>query len=284
MSKFIGPYSLSTLANLVLKAQNELQEVLSGMGEKFPSEVGLSIGKTAVKSSWVAGEGVERSFNLVVNENGIEYNIQVPCATSPSKGLKVRLVFPNGSSEEILFSGVNTITESLPPAFREVHGKVLKYLDAYFGKEWLKNTQSFIDSNVSQKVQPGEAKEPSSEVADSKETPQPAPTQEAVNEYQWYVVRRANQKDLKFKGKLLATGRTAFRQGRQYVLSVFETPSGKIVAVKEGLSMWLNERDITDVGIFESLQELPAFFGYGALAKAIYLKVGLTESTEEVIE
>lgn len=284
MSKFIGTYSLSTLANLVLKAQNELQEVLSSMGEKVPSEIGLSIGKTAVKSSWATGEGVERSFNLVVTENGIEYNIQVPCANSPSNGLKVRLVFPNGSSEEIVFSGVNTITESLPPAFREVHGKVLKYLDAYFGKEWLKNRQVLKDPHT-KKIHPAEEKEVSSEAAAStKESPPSAPTQETVNEYQWYVVRRANQKDLKFKGRTLATGRTAFRQGRQYVLSVFETPSGKIVAIKEGLTMWLNERDITDVGIFESIQELPGFFGYGALAKAIYLKIGLTESTEEVIE
>lgn len=125
------------------------------------------------------------------------------------------------------------------------------------------------------------ADKPVQEQADAEKT---ASSQEETPTWQVIRITRHDQPTLRFEGIERARVTTEWRNGRCYYLTVFETKGGKWVALKEGVSLWPDEVVRSECKVFESVEQLPEFFGYCRAAKALYRQLGLEERFEEVVE
>lgn len=96
-----------------------------------------------------------------------------------------------------------------------------------------------------------------------------------VPEYTPMVLERNGQRDLRFEGRLVAGVRSAPVNGRWMEMAVLETKSSKRVGVKTGYSLWRGESDRREVAVLGSDEELLQFFGFTALAKTLYSRLGL---------
>ena len=102
-----------------------------------------------------------------------------------------------------------------------------------------------------------------------------APGDTSAAEFRNHRVARDGQPDLAFRGKLLASARSAHWNGRAWVLEVYETPGGNYVTVKRGLSLLPGEIDTAQAFVTNTKGEIPAALGYSRLAKTLYASLGL---------
>jgi hypothetical protein len=119
--------------------------------------------------------------------------------------------------------------------------------------------------------------------ADSETNAEPAEAPAAhdpgVDAFEFVSLERHNEPVLQFRGRLLARVTSPLVQARRYVLSVYETPGGNQVAVREGLSLVPFECPRTEAKKLpteaaERLAALQAFFGFSATARALYRALG----------
>lgn len=115
----------------------------------------------------------------------------------------------------------------------------------------------------------------------AKQTPAEGPTEPPVarnepdNGFRAYRIAREGKPDLAFQGKLLASVQSTYWGGRAWLLAVYETPGGKYVAVKTGLSLLPGEVSTQHAFVADSLAAVPAELGYSRLAKSLYADLGL---------
>ncbi len=260
----------------MLKAQHELSDALNTHPAlNQPLQMGLTLGKTSVATRWSVGTAPDNGLHMTVSENGNTYHLHVPGradAKSPIK-VTVKLEAADGRAAEHVLEGSKLMGAQFEGAFADLHAKVMGYLKKTFGSDLLKalNLGNTAESAAS---------EPASAAAEA----QTQPAVSSEDGYSWFRVQRSDQPDLRFKGKLTAYAQSPLRQGRQHVYSVFVTPSGKVVAIKEGLSVWLNERNLAEVQVFDKAEDIVAFFGYSWLAKSLYQQLALAQHAEETLE
>jgi hypothetical protein len=106
-----------------------------------------------------------------------------------------------------------------------------------------------------------------------------AASTKGVDTFEPVSLERHNEPVLQFRGRLLARVTSPLVNARRYVLSVYETPGGNQVAVREGLSMVPFECPRTEAkklpaDATERLAALQAFFGFNATARALYRALG----------
>ena len=286
---------LTHLAQLMLKAQHEFTDSLNAHAAgRQPLQMGLTLGKTSVLTRWSAGQSKEDGLQMTVSENGNTYRLHVPARADAKDGVKVsvKLETADGKTQEHTFEGAKLMAARFDGAFADLHAKVMSYLKKTLGAEGLKNLKLDADSSVQTGAQTSAPDEGEAVTAADSSAPAQADAQGAAAaevdaadaEYRWFRIHRNDQADLRFKGKLAAHAQSTMRQGRQHLYSVFVTPSGKAVAIKEGLSVWLNERNLAEVAVLGRVEDCVSFFGYNGLAKAIYQQLGLSAHAEEVLE
>ena len=56
---------------------------------------------------------------------------------------------------------------------------------------------------------------------------------------------------------------------------LFQTNSGKYVCCRRSCSQWRGEQDVAEAHVAANLPEVVAFFGWGRLAKALYMDADL---------
>lgn len=286
-------HSLIThLAQLMLKAQHEFTDALNAHTDgRQPLQMGLTLGKTTVMTRWSMGQSKDAGLQMTVSENGNTYRLHVPGRADANDGVKVtvKLETADGKSQEHTFEGAKLMAARFDGVFADLHAKVMGYLKKTLGSEGLKNLKLDAGSAVessSTSAQPSSAADAaqSTEGAPDAQAASPVAPAALQDDYTWYRVQRVDQADLRFKGKLAAYAQSQLRQGRQHLYSVFLTPSGKVVAIKEGLSVWLNERNLAEVRVFDRVEDCVPFFGYNGLAKAVYQQLSLSQHAEEVLE
>lgn len=187
--------------------------------------------------------------------------------------------------------------EGIPEGFQPLHKLVVRHAQRNLG--WLKNGTSslgkaHLDSadhqpqaeDVSQAEQAvgrlfksvtAQAKLACNELfQDFAGAPQETKT---TQEFREVRIARSNEPDLQFKGKVIAHVRSAEKNGRFWVYTVFETAGGNQVAVKEGFSRWMAEGDRREVLVTKDRQEFIPFFGSSPLARTLYKQLGLDHVT-----
>lgn len=262
-------FSLSSLAQLLLKNQFELRDLLAQPSPLFGDgvNVGLRVGQAS--GSLAFGDSPD---GLVLNfSDGVRsYKLVMPVRVSATEPFKVKVTLNEGDkTKEHVFEGADLFSAQVPEEFKALHARVLDYLKKVLPVSLLENLRAAAEaaSPVRKDVPPAGAAEAASGTEE---------------EFSWYHVKREDQADLNFRGKRIAKAETPLRHGRQNVYQVFVTPSGKYVGLKLGLSLWAGERDIATVNIAESAEALVPFFGYSPLAKALYAQLSL--QTAEVVE
>ncbi len=271
---------LAQLAQLLLKTQQEFSGEAPLFAAPSPFQMGLTLGGTTVSSRWTSGTSADAGLQLTFCENGNTYRVHIPARADAQGKARVTVTLqpPNGKPEEYTFEGSDLAKAQFAEPFRTLHSKVLAYLRKTHGAALFQATEG---------SKPETAAQGTSEVAPAADSSTAAPEADQKAEadpHRWYRVARVGQPDLRFKGQRVAYVQTPLRQGRQHVYSLYATPSGKHVAIKEGLSVWLNERNIVEVKVLEKLEECVDFFGYSGLAKALYQQIGMTHQAEEVLE
>lgn len=271
---------LTQLAQLLLKTQQEFSGEAPLFAAPCPFQMGLTLGSTTVSSRWTSGTAADAGLLLTFCENGNTYRVHIP-ARADAQGkarVTVTLQSSKGEPQEYTFEGSDLANAKFDEPFSTLHSKVLAYLRKTHGAGLFQATAGSKSETPS---------EGTSEVAPAADASAGSPATEQPTEEdpnRWYRVARAGQPDLRFKGRRVAYVQTPLRQGRQHVYSVYATPSGKHVAIKEGLSVWLNERNIVEVKVLEKLDACVEFFGYSGLAKALYQQLGMANQVEEVLE
>lgn len=94
------------------------------------------------------------------------------------------------------------------------------------------------------------------------------------------LLERHNQPTLRFQGRALAQVLGPLVGKRRYVLTVYETPAGNQVAVREGVSLVPFEMPRVEAvklpaDTAERLQALQEFYGFNATARALYRALGV---------
>lgn len=88
-------------------------------------------------------------------------------------------------------------------------------------------------------------------------------------------IARDNQPDLVFNGRVIASKTAPFRNSRNTVYTVYETDTGKIVAVKTGQSLLPGEHTRNDTKVCQSLAEIVELFGFNFTTKEMYSQLGI---------
>lgn len=282
---------LALLAQLMLKNHHELREALgTPMGLADPMQVGFKVGGASTSMS--IGTSADGGLALTFSQNGHTYRLNVPSRADSAQTPKVTVTLEpaGGQPQEFVLEGSKLFDVKFSGPFAELHEKVLAYLKKTLSADRLNDLKSGGKPADTAPAKPTETPSPA-QPAQSGTAEAPADVGAAADvpsaqedRFRWFLVQRQDQPDLRFRGECKARAESPLRNGRQHAYTVFVTPSGKWVAIKQGLSMWLAERDIAEVKVVDKVEELVGFFGYGWLAKAIYDQLGLTAQVEEVLE
>ncbi len=280
---------LALLAQLMLKNHHELREALgTPMGQADPMQVGFKVGGTSTSMS--IGSSADGGLALTFSQNGHTYRLNVPSRADSAQAPKVIVTLhpAGGAAQEFVLEGSQLFDAKFNGPFSDLHEKVLAYLKKTLSTDRLNELkagakpQTPAEAPTAQDQAAPQAPQGSEQSPADVGSATAAPAQE--DRYRWFLVQRQDQPDLRFRGECKARAESALRNGRQHAYTVFATPSGRWVAIKQGLSMWLAERDIAEVKVVDTVEELVPFFGYGWLAKAVYDQLGLTSQVEEVLE
>lgn len=99
-----------------------------------------------------------------------------------------------------------------------------------------------------------------------------------------YILENSNGKDVKFTGELIADVASSSDKasslysgspGRSKELRLFRTKARKYIGQIIEWTQWQGEKDRYYVKIFDDLNQLSDFFGYGWLAKRLYDKANI---------
>lgn len=286
---FNSKSSLATLAQLLLKSHHELNEFFSQTGaaqSNTPFNFGVRLGKSEGSMSV---DQAQDGFVLAFTEDDRSYKLVLEPRKSAAEPFKLKVTLLDGDNrQEHLFDGTTLFSAKMPEEFQALHARVRDYLKAMLPKElWAQ----FETAPQAGPRPAAAAPEPSTTTAGETAAfagSAPASTGSATAQpqetdpFEWFVVRRQGQPDLRFKGKLIARVDSTIRRGRKTIFQVFQTPSGKFVGIELGVSYWAGERDLVNSLVTDNLESLVSLFGYSHLAKALYSQLAL--ATEEVIE
>lgn len=159
----------------------------------------------------------------------------------------------------------------VPPAFQDAHERMvgcLKQLQARTGE----GAQSAAATAAGQ---PDGADAPGTQ-ADEARADRPAPELQ----FEPVSLERADAPTLQFRGRKLAEVVGPLVSSRRYVLTVYETPAGNQVAVRQGQSLVPFEAPRTEAKKLpaepaERLAALRSFFGFNPTARALYRALGV---------
>ena len=296
---------LSSLTALLLKAQHELQHSLGALNHPFDLKLMLDPTRETRSMSVSSERGGKTRF--FVKEGARSYDLSL--VLSPSDGgpkAVLRLTDANGQVSEHHFVDAAQLTPYLPAEWQSLHKEVQEHLSRMFGPKFatLFQGQGAHAKPAATTATPASADErapasqptaadagaQASETTSDAQAAQAAPADACSAAEQPSVglltvtVRREGARDLRFKGRLLAHVRTPLHRGRQHAYRVFRTEGGKIVAIKEGLSLWLDEHDRVEAQVYDDVEGVITFFGFSPLAKALYAQLGMSEAAVETLD
>jgi hypothetical protein len=254
--------SKGTFAHFLLKAHNELSRLLGSTGTvSFPFTAEFTTGPEHQLRGYSVGVSSNGNLVLTFKKNGHTYRIGRFKANPPTAELT--LTDPEGNVETQLLSGEELISKAFAAPYASLHSAAMEYVQKTFGDEFFKSA-SRNEPTDNERATEAEASEDT--------------------EYKQYRISCENGPDVKFRGKLRAGVSSPVRNGRHHVYSVFETPAGTLICLKEGISYWMSERTLSEFKVIEKLEDVVPFFGFSNLAKALYRQMGITERAETTID
>lgn len=270
-------FFVSDLAHVLLKNHFELRDVAAHLFPSSPFNLALDFGSGRCSRMSVGMQ--DGQLCIAFTESDRAYALSLPMKSGPDGVILKVTLTENGNTSTQDIRAEEFFGTELPESFRALHEKVAQYLKSllpasFFAKKATAATETKQAAEPAPSPAPAPAEAEASAVAEVPAAP--------ADEYRTYLVRRQEQPDVRFKGKLIASADTYPRNGRQHHAKVFQTPGGKFVGLKLGTSMWPGESDRAIVQVADTAQDLVAFFGYNALAKALYSQLSLTH--EEVVE
>lgn len=240
-------------------------------------------------------------LNITTRNGSCVYRVYIPDVNGLSSESPVKVYQAGAPGEQEKTREIRLgefISENLENGYRRLHDKVISVLQDALAAVNLKlpaaaqpakleQSETSSDSSASESAaqasqEPAESQQPVARADAEGAIAEVPAAAEKKPEFSTYLIRREGKPDLQFQGKLIAQVYSATINRRQHVLEVYETPSGKFVAVKAGLSWWLGERSRYEALVAASKEDLVEFFGYGAYAKALYEQLGL--STVETVD
>ena len=273
---------LQDLAQLLLKNHFELREVAASLlSPSSPFKLALNLGGNG-HTSTMSVSVLDGQLRVVFRESDRGYEVHVPLKPQKSAALLRVVLVEAGKEQAYDVKPEDFVSAQLPESFKGLHEKVVQYLKSllpaeFFTKREASGSPAAAPAPEAVSEQPiGTSEAPNASPASAGSASEPA------DPFSTYIVRRTGEPDLRFRGKLIAAAETWPRNGRQHQYKVFETPAGKFVGVKLGISMWLGELDRSQVVVTSTREDLKPFFGYNGLAKAVYEQMGLKH--EEVVE
>lgn len=266
--------SLSDIASILFKNHFEMRQRQSDLiqGSTFPFNIALDFGAAGTPSSLKLGvEGNQLVILAQDKDRSFSLTTALPGAQGQANALySVKLKTPDGEfARQMTASDLAGL--EVPADFVALHEKVVRHLKSLF-------PASFATSATAPTASPAPAP---TDTACAGAAPESASPEQPVPEFNTYVVKRQNQPNLRFEGKLLAQVTGLPVRGRGFVFSVYETPSKKLVAIKVGYSHWLNEQDTVLTRVAQIKEELVEFFGYAHPAKALYQQLEMV--TDEIV-
>lgn len=285
----------SSLTSLLLKAQHELQHSLGALNHPF--DLKLMLDPTVETRSMSVSSERGGKTRFFVQDGARSYDLSLVLSSKDGGPQAVlRLTDASGKVSEHHFVDAEQLTQYLPAEWQSLHKEVQEHLSRMFGPKFAtlfkrQSAQPKPETTSAAPADNGEGSTPAQAAASSApDDAAAAQSSDGVNASPQassallsVTVRREGARDLRFKGRLLAHVRTPLLRGRQHAYRVFRTEGGKIVAIKEGLSMWLNEHDRVEVQVYDDLEAIVAFFGFSPLAKALYEQLGMGEALVETL-
>lgn len=265
-------FTLAALARLALKNHQELQTYLQGAKTAHRSPFSWALQLNGAGSGMSLSTDASKGMVLAVTRGPLSYELTVPRDAAVLNNTPLTLTIRKAGTlpQVVQLNGSELLQLKLTPEYQELHESALAHL-----------RQFYVFSEKDQTPSPTANQEATA--GDTPAADASAPAKPAESEYEWITVERANQPNLKFKGKLVAQVRSPFRNARQYVFSVFKTEAGAQIGIKQGVTHWFRERDTLEARVIENGKALVEFFGYGDTAKQLYKELGDETVTDEVI-
>lgn len=261
------------IAQLLFKNHQQMSEMLAAMqAPDFPrSPLSFNFESDGV-SARLNMLPAEKQFTFSVQEEGRYFVVSFPLdlSSQPPGEVTVKWKERHSAEPQSRSIALKDFFEWKPPIeFNQVYSRIVAYLKMLLPAAFFKKEAERAPANLdTHQEAPSEA----SNVVGSavKQSPADAPVR-----MQTYIIQQDDEPNLRFTGTILASAASYPRNGRQFVLCVAKTQGGKFVAIRQGLSIWLGEKDNVEVKVFDELAQVTDFFGYSNLAKNLYQQLGL---------
>lgn len=289
--------TLAHLFRLALKNAHEFQQMMQFQNSLDDDIVGwaLNLQQNGIHAA-VTNHG-KQGVTLELKQQGLRYYLHVPPVPQDFKKATLTLELSRAGAipQRVTLTGQELLDLQLVPAYQALQKFAVHFVQTnYLSKDALvaspevtsnaiKSTETAPPESSSEETSPQAQEAP----ATGNEATQPAqvPAPEApAPEFTDYVIYRDNAANLKVKGKVIGRTRTVPYAGRYKVFTVIQSQGGKFVGIKEGVSMHLGERNTSEAQVFDSFSDLPGFFGYSPVAKALYEQMGQSAIAVEEIE
>jgi hypothetical protein len=285
---------MGDVAGLLLKSQAELNRLVDSLPDFYPRP-----DAPAAQSASFSLRSDDSAFSGELEANGVirlsavhgplSYWASFPTRVADIAEFSATVLLGNGDwRHKLTLNGVDFFdAKGIAPEFVELHEKVLDAAKRHIPGLRGRTGELARDArNTAEQAAKAARQQNATARAGVEETaPQgdaPAGGEAASRELCEVLIRRPGERDLRFKGELLAGVRTTPGLVRGWDLRVYRTAAGKFVAIQAGLSSILGECDRVEVKVLDRLEDVTGFFGATNRAKALYRDLNL--SFEEYLE
>lgn len=209
-----------------------------------------------------------REFRLVMKAMGTRYEATIPTSINRNSLPSVSVTATSGESEgRTLLSllGIDVYRSTdVPSVFRDAHEKAIQQLRRVLPEELL----AMLSLPEAPEAPAASQRSPATATA-------PGATQEAPAVPVAMTLVSTDGPDVSFVGTLIAKVVTPQTRGRQRMYRLYETVGGNFVGEIVSVSAWLGEQTIIQVKSAKTAAELAEFFGYSAMVKQMFAKLGV---------
>lgn len=268
------------IAQLLLKNHQQMSDMLAAMQAPDFTSSPLSFNfESSGLNARLNMAPSEKQFTFSIQELDRHFLVTIPLDLSKETDLEVSVSWKEQGDAEpktLKIPFKNFLDWTPPSEFAQIYARVVSYLKMALPATFFNKNSSAATEQLNAEPETGATRSNAAEARSQPEAGKDEP------EYRTYVIQRDNESNLRFTGRILASSASYPRNGRQFVCWVAQTKGGKYVAVRQGLSIWLGERDKTEVKVFEELNQVTQFFGFSNLAKSLYQQLGI--AAEENID
>jgi hypothetical protein len=207
------------------------------------------------------------------------YAAQVAFQPGKPQSARATLVLTDRAGPQTVHLAGDAVFDAqrVPSAFRDAHGHLVERIQRLCAETQARQITSQHTDDATRGGAQNATVQPESVAGAAADTAQ---TAAAADSFEEVSLERDGQPTLQFRGRMLARVLGPLVGKRRYVLTVYGTPAGNQVAVREGVSLVPFETPRVEAVKLpqeaeERLAALQAFFGFNPTARTLYRALGV---------